>query len=176
MRRTTLTVVAITAATVVLASCSSSKPTAPAAPPASSPAATLPSAAPDASALTARITKAIPTAKLTKVYTADTDPNVKLGRPHQYVSKTFFEDSRASSNPKAVEQSADRTTIVYGGTVEVFANAEDAQAWTAAIDTVNKAIGGITTPDYMYRHGAVVVRVSHLLTADQADAYDKALA
>jgi len=184
MNRATLTAAAVLTA-VALAGCSSSKTTTPAAAPpaaggaAPTPTAAAPAAAPagDAKTVTAALTKAIPTVKLTVTYDATSDPNTRLGRPHQYVSKTAFDDTRVSSLPKAAEDATDnrRDSISYGGTVEVFANDADATAWATYVDKAQQALGGLATPDYIYQHGAVVVRVSHLLTAAQAAEYQKAL-
>ncbi len=188
MRRTTL---ALAAALLAGASACSSNP-APAAAPAAPPAAAAPSsttpAAPttapaasapaaDAANVTAALTKKVPSVKLTVTYDATTDPNGKLGRPHQYVSKTAFDDTRVSGLPKAQEDASKgrRDSISYGGTVETFATAEDAQAWADYVDKGQAALGGMLTPDYIVRKGTVVIRVSHLLTAAQAAEYEKAL-
>lgn len=168
------------AAALLTAGCSSTVTTSaqnePPAPAASSPAPA--SKAPlDAKAVTEKLAAAIPTVKLTVVYDAATDPNGKLGRPNQYTSKTAFDDSRASSNPKAADDAHGRKNdIAYGGTVEVFASDDDAAAWEKYVTTITKSVGGLITPDYVYRHGKVVIRVSHLLTPDQAAEYDKAAA
>ncbi|MFD9124208.1 hypothetical protein [Kitasatospora sp. NPDC059571] len=124
------------------------------------------SATPDAQTITRQLTtKGLPV-KLTVTYDATTDPDGQLGKPHQYVSRTAFDDTRVADSPKAKEDATGhrRDSISYGGTVEVFASADDA------------ASAGPAGPDYTYRHGAVVVRVSHLLTPDQARAYETALA
>lgn len=183
MRSATLPALALIAG-LALASCSSSATTkaAPAAAAANSPAA--PAAAPpaaatplDAKAVTEKLAKTVPTAKLTVTYDATTDPNGKLGRQHQYQSKTAFDDTRVASNPKAADDAVGgrRDSISYGGTVEVFANDADAETWATYVDKAQQALGPMATPDYIYRHGTVVVRVSHLLSATQAADYDKAL-
>jgi hypothetical protein len=178
MRRTMSVTVAV-AATIVLAGCSSATQNTGVPAATASPAAAPPQAkAQDAAAVTAQLTKAIPPVKLTVTYDATSDPNGRLGRPHQYTSKTAFDDTRVSNDPKAKEDATKdrRDSISYGGTVEVFATADDATAWVKYVDTAQQALGGLLKPDYMYQHGKVVVRVSHLLTPDQAAAYDKALA
>lgn len=173
MRRAHLTAAAVLA-TITLAGCSSSKTTAPAAAP---PAASKPAAG-DAKTVTLKLATAIPTVKLTVTYDGTTDPNQRLGRPHQYLSKTAFDDSRVSGTSKAAEEagSSGRDSICYGGTVEVFATVEDAQAWAKSVGAVTQALSGLEAPDYIYQHGKTVVRVSNLLTAEQAAAYDKAVA
>lgn len=129
----------------------------------------------DAAGIVAKLSKAIPTVQLTVTYDPATDPNKRMGRPHQYTSKVMFDDSRVSSNPKAGERAKDRNDIPYGGTAEVFAAPEDAEAWVKYIDGLSKAAGGVLQPDYYYRSGAVVLRVSYLLTPTQAQEYQKAI-
>lgn len=183
MRSATLPAIALIAS-LALAGCSSStSPQAsPAAAAANSPA--VPAAAPpaaaapfDAKAVTGKLAKTVPTVKLTVTYDATTDPNGKLGRQHQYQSKTAFDDTRVSSSPKAADDAVQgrRDSISYGGTVEVFATDADAETWATYVDKAQQALGPMATPDYIYRHGSVVVRVSHLLSAAQAGDYDKAL-
>lgn len=130
----------------------------------------------DAISVTKQVTAAIPTVKTTVVYTDATDPNGKLGRPHQYVSKTAFADSRISK-AKAKEDANGRSdAISYGGTTEVFATDADAKAWVDYVDQIGQAVGGLVTPDYLLRHGRVVLRVSHLLTTAQVAEYKAVLA
>lgn len=130
----------------------------------------------DATSVTKQVTAAIPTVKTTVVYTDATDPNGKLGRPHQYVSKTAFADSRISK-AKAKEDANGRSdAISYGGTTEVFATDADAKAWVDYVDQIGQAVGGLVTPDYLLRHGRVVLRVSHLLTTAQVAEYKAVLA
>ncbi|MFF1874293.1 hypothetical protein [Kitasatospora herbaricolor] len=137
-----------------------------------------PLAALDAAAVTQQLIRVIPTVKLTVTYDGTTDPNGKLGRPHQYVSKSAFDDTRVSGLPKAKEDESRgrRDSISYGGTVEIFATPEDARGWADYIDQGQQAMGSLLTPDYIFRNGTVVVRVSHLLTTEQASAYGRAIA
>lgn len=180
------TTFAVASLLLTATACSSTaSPAAPAAPPAASIQPTAAASAPsspsakafDAAAVTAKIAKAIPSVKLTVTYDATSDPNGKLGRPHQYSSKTAFDDTRVSNDPKAKDASREgrRDGIAYGGTVEVFPTVEDAEAWVKYIDGVGKALGSLVTPDYVYRQGAVVVRVSRLLTPEQAAGFEKAI-
>lgn len=177
--RTALTVACLL---LSVSACSSGgSPAAPVPPAASGASVAVQSSAPakqlDAAGVTAKIAKVIPSVKLTVTYDATTDPNGKLGRQHQYSSKTAFDDTRVSGNPKAKEASKEgrRDGIAYGGTVEVFPTVEDAQAWVKYIDGLQQALGSLVTPDYVYRQGAVVVRVSRLLTPDQAAGFEKAI-
>jgi hypothetical protein len=183
--RTTTALAAAGIALAALTACSSSASTAA---PAAAPAASAPNAASsapapspakatDAATVTKQLAAKIPTVKLTVTYDATSDPNGKLGRQHQYVSKTAFDDSRVSGLPKAAEDANQhrRDSISYGGTVEVFATADDAKAWADYVDKAQQALGALMTPDYIYQAGPVVVRVSHLLSADQAAQYKAAI-
>ncbi|MFG3054190.1 hypothetical protein ACGFZP_24985 [Kitasatospora sp. NPDC048239] len=140
-------------------------------------AATTAAPAPDAASVTRQLAAAGLPVRLTVTYDAGSDPNGKLGRPHQYTGKTAFDDTRVSSLEKAAADASKgrRDSISYGGTVEVFATSEDAQGWADYIDKAQQAMGGLMTPDYILRKGPVVVRVSHLLSAEQAKAYEAAL-
>lgn len=141
------------------------------------PTSSAPTKAADAAAVTAKLAKTITSVQLTVTYDATTDPNTRLGRPHQYTSKTAFDDTRVSEKPEAKEDASQdrRDSISYGGTVEVFATAEDAKVWMDYVDKAQQALGGMLKPDYLYRHDAVVVRVSHLLTPDQAKQYEQGI-
>lgn len=130
----------------------------------------------DAPAILTRLQAAIPGIRQTARYTSSTDPNGKLGRPHQYTSKLQFADPRVSKAKASEEANGDPTDLVYGGTVEVFANADDAKAWIKYVDGIGKAIGGLVTPDYLLRQGRYVIRASHLLTPEQVDGYKGVLA
>jgi hypothetical protein len=95
------------------------------------------------------------------IYTTDTDPARQLGQPGQYIGKASWRDERTGreGNP--------RTTT--GGTVETFpseAARENHQATGAA--------PGL--PAYTYGSGAVMLRVSRLLTPPQAAEYEAVLA
>lgn len=180
-----LTLPAVAVLLSAAAACSSAPPAA--APPApaamnsqagSSSGTSRPLAALDAAAVTQQLIRVIPSVKLTVTYDGTTDPNGKLGRPHQYVSKSAFDDTRVSGLPKAKEDESRgrRDSISYGGTVEIFATPEDARAWADYIDQGQQAMGSLLTPDYIFRNGTVVVRVSHLLTTEQASAYGRAIA
>ncbi|MFB7672965.1 hypothetical protein ACFC26_16305 [Kitasatospora purpeofusca] len=147
---------------------------APAAPPSSAPATTKSASA---EAITKGLTaKGLPV-KLTVTYDATTDPNGKMGRPGQYISKVAFDDTRVSGTEQAKtdEVQGRRDSISYGGTIETFASEEDAKTWATYVITVSKAVGGLVTPDYVYQRGTTVARVSHLLTPDQAKAYEAAI-
>lgn len=168
----------LAAAAVVLltaTACSSAGSTT-AVPSANTPAATAsapPKAAPpkDANAVIAALLKAVPTGKLGTVITEANDGNHLIGRPGQYTSKVTFTDSRIKAGDV---MSNDPTDVGFGGAVEVFANAKDAQTRAAYIQAIVKSMPALL--EYDYPHGNVVVRVSHLLPPSQAAEYDKAAA
>lgn len=132
-----------------------------------------PKAAPpkDANAVVAALLKAVPTGKLGTVITEANDGNHLIGRPGQYTSKVTFTDSRIKAGDV---MSNDPTDVGFGGAVEVFANAKDAQTRAAYIQAIVKSMPALL--EYDYPHGNVVVRVSHLLPPSQAAEYDKAAA
>ncbi|MFE2094769.1 hypothetical protein [Streptomyces sp. NPDC059460] len=117
----------------------------------------------------------IPTVSTTVAYTETTDPNKRMGRPHQYLSKVQFRDSRIPEAGAAKDADGDKTDIAYGGTVEVFANDADAAAWAKSVDEMTQNLGGLLTPDYIYRSGRTVIRASSHLTPTQAKEYEAAL-
>jgi hypothetical protein len=93
------------------------------------------------------------------VYTAATDPNHRLGRPGQYVSKVNFHDNR-------LEKSEDMS-IDGGGAVETFDSESDAERWYTAVSGFDKALGS----GYDYWDGKRVLRLSSKLTPAQAKRY-----
>jgi len=131
----------------------------------------------DAESVAKLLAASIHTARVDVVFTADNDPNGKLGRPHQYTSKAAVIDSRIAP-AKAKEEAADgdEHPVAAGAAVEVFATDADAKAWVSYIDKIGQAVGGLVTPDYLLRNGGVVLRVSHLLTTAQVAEYKAVLA
>jgi len=123
----------------------------------------------DASAVYGVIHAAMPTTTLTATVTAANDGNHLLGRPHQYTSAIKFADSRIKASDV---DGLDKDDVTRGGGIEVFPNHDDAQARADYIQTVTKSIPALTEYDYVA--GDVVVRVSHLLTPDQAAKYKQA--
>ena len=95
------------------------------------------------------------------IYTAETDPNELLGRPHQYIAKLSWIDNRiASSGDSGVDT---------GGTIETFSNEEDLLARKEYIDELSK------TPlfaQYIYSNGLLLLRISANLTPDEAKGYE----
>jgi hypothetical protein len=105
------------------------------------------------------------------VYTASTDSNHLLGRPGGYVSKASFADTRITA---ADARDDSPGSVDLGGSVEVFSNASEAKARAAYIHTAQAAVQILGT-EYDYTAGPVLLRVSQVLTPDQAAAYQKAL-
>jgi hypothetical protein len=112
----------------------------------------------------------VASSKVTVVYTAASDPNKLLGRPNGYLSKIAFSDSRVS--PSDVE-GTDSDAVERGGSVEVYADADGAKKRSDYIQAIAKGLPA--AGEYDYLSGAVLVRVSRVLTPDQARDYETAL-
>ena len=111
-------------------------------------------------------------ARLTVVFTAATDPNHLLGRPNGYLSKASFSDKRVPASDTTGDSKGD---VDYGGSVEVFATANEAKARAAYIESVLEANPMLGT-EYDYLNGPVLLRVSQYLIPSQAEEYQRALA
>jgi hypothetical protein len=96
-------------------------------------------------------------------YTASSDPNKLLGRPSQYTGKANFKDRRLKAAGFDVDN---------GGSVETFANKEDARR---RFDYVRAIAKSPLFAEYDYLEGVVLLRVSSDLTPAQARAYERAL-
>ena len=120
--------------------------------------------------VTQKLAEKIPTVSLTKTYNAQDDPNHLLGRPNGYLTKTAFADSRIPAD----QLPEDKTQTEHGGGVEVFPDAAGAKARMDRIQEIAKSLGGMIN-EYDYVKGGVLVRVSKLLTPDQAKEYETAL-
>jgi len=99
-----------------------------------------------------------------EVFDEATDPNQKLGRPGQYVSKASFADARIGTEVDGVDG---------GGDVESF---DEAEALTSRADYLKELaeqplIGGW----YQYTAGNVILRIPFALTPDQAEEYNTVL-
>jgi hypothetical protein len=164
VRRTILVVIPIALAVLTAGCGSGSQPASSAAP-----AAQIAVAAKTAEQVVTAITGKIPTAKLVRTYTAADDANHLLGRPNGYTSKTAFSDSRVPVDQLggAAADSGDR-----GGSVEVFADAAGAKARMDYIQAIGKSAPLFA--EYDYANGPILVRVSKLLTPDQAKDYEAA--
>jgi len=120
--------------------------------------------------ITTALAEKVTTAQLTKVFTAEDDPNKQLGRPNSYTGKTAFTDTRIPVEGE-VSFTKENDTL-RGGGVEVFADQAAADARKDYIQSFGK-----TTPmlaEYDYVVGGVLLRVSKILTPDQAAEYETA--
>jgi hypothetical protein len=95
----------------------------------------------------------------TYAFTAETDPNHKLGRPGGYTAKVAWTDMRIK---RADAQSTSRGSVELGGSIEQFTSSRDAKDRAKYIQSVEI--------------GNSVVRVSNLLTPKQAAMYKAAAA
>ncbi len=125
----------------------------------------------DAAAVTKALLGKIGTTSLVKVYTAEDDPNMILGRPNGYTSKTAFADSRVpASKSKGTEVDA----LERGGSVEVYPTTEGAKRRSDYIQAVLGG-GGILGTEYHFIRDGALVRVTGILTPTQAAVYKEAL-
>jgi len=100
------------------------------------------------------------------VYTAENDPNTLLGRPGQYIAKANFVDTTLGVGSSLFD-------IAAGGSIEVFETAELAQGRADYITGVIAANPILVEYDFL--NGPVLLRVSGVLTPDQASLYQMAL-
>jgi len=170
---------------LVLTGCSGSEQAAPSTAPvpaatvtvtetASAPAQTSSAAAPvaalDAEARLARLVAVLPQVSQVMVYDAANDPNDLLGRPGGYTSKVAFADSRVPAEDVASE---DADALKRGGSIEVF---PDAAAAKARSDYIQSIVQGATMlgTEYHYLDGGALLRVSGILTPEEAATYETA--
>jgi hypothetical protein len=99
-------------------------------------------------------------------YTAATDPNHLLGRPHSYTSKVNFRDTR-------IKNPADPTSTDAGGSVEVCSSTHDAKSRADYVRGFTQSSAMFA--EYNYLRGRVFLRVSADLTPKQAHQYEEAL-
>lgn len=104
----------------------------------------------------------------TTLYTEVTDDERLLGQPRQYVAKLYWQDTRlrAPTDPGRIQ-------VRDGGGVEVFAVKQDRDARQHSIEARNRQAG---LPEYDFALGQfLLLRVSGLLSPEQAQAYQAAL-
>ena len=101
---------------------------------------------------------------ITKIQFLDykTDTNELLGRPHQYVVKVSWVDSRVNSSGEP--------DIDNGGTLEIFLNSIDRQARQDYIEALSSSVSFLT--QYVYGRDIMLLRLSHVLTPDEAKEYE----
>lgn len=98
-------------------------------------------------------------------YTAETDPNELLGRPGQYTSKANFRDTRLA------EQFGDFDPG-DGGSIEVFPDVAGARGRSEYVQTLGQIFS--PTAEYHFIEENVLLRLSHRLLPEQAEAYEEA--
>lgn len=123
-----------------------------------------------AAEVTALLASKIPSVSLVKDYTAADDVNQLLGRPGGYTSKTAFRDSRIPADKTPGSAPDD---VLVGGSVEVFGSDADAKGRMDYITQIGKRMPAAVEYDYVV--GPVLVRVSRVLTPEQAQQYEAAL-
>lgn len=129
----------------------------------------------DAATVLAGIKDAVPAVTETIVYTPDNDPNKLLGRPGQYTSKAGFHDRRVPASE--VEYESAPFAVRRGGDIEVFADEAGATRRADYIGAlVNQSGVAFLKPEYIYRRGPVLLRISGALTPTVAAEYERALA
>ena len=106
------------------------------------------------------------------VYTEETDTNDLLGRPNQYTSKASFEDTRLEQNYDNEYMEEELRNEPTGGTIEVFANKEDAQARKEYVESVTSSISFLA--EYIYWNDYALLRLENELTPTQAKEYETA--
>lgn len=107
------------------------------------------------------------------VYNAETDPVSRLGRPGQYIGKAIFQDSRL---PLVLQQGQDVISFQSsGGIVETFNNTKELEDRKKALSLARQQFPA-AFPEYQYQNGVVLLRLGHVLTPDQAKAYEAAIA
>ncbi|MET9226461.1 hypothetical protein [Lentzea sp. NPDC003310] len=121
--------------------------------------------------VTTALAAKIPSLKLTKVFSAEDDPNKQLGRPNGYTSKSAFTDTRIAVEG-AVAITKENDTL-RGGGVEVFPDEAGAKARMEYIQQFGKQTPMLAEYDYVV--GGVLLRVSKELTPTQAKEYETAL-
>jgi len=101
-----------------------------------------------------------------QVYTADNDPNSLLGRPHQYVSKVNWHDTRIA---------AANFDVDGGGSIETFSSSADLASRVAYVSRITQSAAIFAEYEYSSQSGLFFLRVSHYLTPTQAKDYVIAL-
>jgi hypothetical protein len=105
------------------------------------------------------------------VYTADTDPNHLLGRPNGYTSEATFSDSRISPADTAGVRAG---SVQRGGSVEVFTDPSAATVRQQRLGQLERD-APLSSREYTFTDGPVLLRVSGRLSPAQAAEYAAAL-
>lgn len=108
----------------------------------------------------------VPTCGETIIYTEETDPNEKLGRPDNYIGKADFEDTRC-------EQLGEYYT---GGTFEYFSSEKNCDSrHEYLLKLSDPSLGAFGVNQYIYKYSTVILRVDYDLTPEQAEEYRDAM-
>jgi hypothetical protein len=105
------------------------------------------------------------------VITETNDANNLIGRPGQYVSKVAFADSRLG-----VPLDSAGPGNEGGGSIEVFADSDDAQVRSDYIQETLQGLGPVAGTEYHYLAGPVLIRVNGGLPPSVAAEYEAAVA
>lgn len=98
-----------------------------------------------------------------QAFTAETDPNEKLGRPGYYISKADFSDTRLDQGG---------SEYLVGGTLETFSSKGDCDKRAEYLNKMNDpSIGILAVNQYIYKYDKVLLRVDYNLTPEQAEEY-----
>jgi len=98
-----------------------------------------------------------------QAFTEETDPNEKLGRPGNYISKADFTDTRLDQ---------EGSEYLVGGTLETFSSKEDCKKRAEYLNKMNDpSIGFLALNQYVYQYDKVLLRIDYDLTPEQADEY-----
>lgn len=97
-------------------------------------------------------------------YTEETDPNGIMGQPGKYIAKLDFEIDNLP------QQEQDEETYLRGGSIEIFANAEEASNRKIYIDEVGSAMP-IFREHSKVVFGRVLIRIDYSLSEDEAERY-----
>ncbi|WP_418523949.1 hypothetical protein [Hominenteromicrobium sp.] len=94
-------------------------------------------------------------------YTAETDPNQKLGRPNEYTGKADFEIPGIET--------------INTATVETFANKADCKSRYDYLNQFTGAdLGAFGLNQYMYKSDYAILRIPYEVTPEDAGTYETA--
>lgn len=119
----------------------------------------------EAEAIAKSLQDQVPSVVKVTVITEDNDPNDLIGRPNGYISAAVLSDQGG-------DQSDPEPGVVYGGTVEVFEDAEAAQRRSDYIQGILKDMPAFGT-EYHYLSGPALLRVSGDIKPSVAAQYEE---
>lgn len=112
-----------------------------------------------------------------KTYNEKDDPNQKLGRPNQYISKSNWNDKRDKENIEEQNDTKYQKMIApkdsRNCTVETFKTKEDAKRRSDFLSEKAKNMPDVQD-QYVYLAGKAVLRISYKITPSEAKKYEKA--